>query len=148
MSERLAGLAILLVEDEAPLVRVLTLALAGEGATVHAAATLGEAYALLARERVDIAVLDLQLREERTDALAAALKARRLPFICSTGSTDRLPEVFADGLCLQVRKPFEVDELMRSLSVLHAAARRSRGRQDAPSEGLTVRRGEASRGAT
>ena len=82
----LAGKRILLVEDEFIVAAMLEDVLAGLGAVV-----IGPAYRLsdglrLAREEaIDVAVLDVNIEGERSDAIADALTERKIPFVLATG---------------------------------------------------------------
>jgi two-component SAPR family response regulator len=66
---------------------------------------------LLGRDRVDFAILDVNLGRERSTAVAEALRARRVPFALSTGYEGRqLPEeAFRDAQHLG--KPIDFQRL-------------------------------------
>jgi CheY-like chemotaxis protein len=85
MSE-IAGKRILVVEDEAIVAAMLEDMLIDLGASVVGPAlTIAKAWSLLASEEIDAAVLDVNVRGERIDAVADALRARGLPIVFATG---------------------------------------------------------------
>lgn len=84
----LAGCRILLVEDDAMIAMDLAQMLGAMGAeVVGPAATVQEALALIAeaRNRIDRAVLDINLRGEQGFVVADALAAAGVPFVFATG---------------------------------------------------------------
>ena len=115
----LTGRRVLVVEDEYLLARFLRELLEIWGATIFGpAATIEEALALLAQaDRVDFAMLDVNLRGATAFAVADALRARGIPFIFTTGYTpSTIPERYRDAAVL--RKPFSNAELARALLAL------------------------------
>jgi two-component SAPR family response regulator len=86
----LAGRRILIVEDEFLLAMELELLLLQRGClVVGPVSSVGHALALLHGEPPDAALLDVNLRGERATPVAAALQARRVPFVLITGYTRR-----------------------------------------------------------
>ena len=118
-----------LVVDDEPSIRLVCRAnLELEGHEVLEAHSLTTARATLEEEDVDLVVLDVHLRDERSDALVAECHARRppIPVVLVTGSVEvehaRLSE--PDAI---LPKPFELDQLLstvRELVHVHANARR------------------------
>ena len=87
----LAGKRILLVEDEYILAAELAQFLEKQGATVVGPfSSVQTALAALAREEVDGAVLDVNLRGERVYPVADELLARRIPIFFATGYDELL----------------------------------------------------------
>ncbi len=81
-----AGLRVLVVEDELVVALELEDLLTGLGyAVLGPASTVERALALLARERPDMALLDVNLNGERVTPVAEALRARGVPFVLVTG---------------------------------------------------------------
>ena len=79
------GPLILVVEDEFLLALDLELLLEGHGFRVLGpAATVAEALRLLAGETPDAALLDVNLRGEPVTPVAAALRARGVPFVLAS----------------------------------------------------------------
>lgn len=110
---------ILVVEDDDMLAESLGELLKGWGATVLGPkATTALALALLAQaERVDFAVVDLNLHGTTSFAVADALLARGIPFAFTTGyGNSSIPEPYRHAAVL--RKPFGRAELAKALGAL------------------------------
>jgi CheY-like chemotaxis protein len=74
-----------------------------------------EALRVLADERPDAAVLDVNLQGERVTPVAAALRERGIPFVLVSGyGSERLQEDALRG-APQLRKPVEGGRLARAL---------------------------------
>lgn len=112
----LDGLHILVVEDEFLVALELEQLLGGRGCqVVGPAASVARALALLGVERIDAAVLDVNVDGGRITPVAEALKAREIPFVLATGyGTSTFPE---PALCEapRVNKPVVESELMQVL---------------------------------
>jgi CheY-like chemotaxis protein len=112
----LAERHILVVEDDFFIADDLTDMLEAAGAeVVGPAASLAAAHALLARtERLDGAILDINLRGKMVFPLADALRERAIPFIFATGY-DRgvIPARFADVRACE--KPFSAEQIARAM---------------------------------
>ncbi|MGJ3261910.1 MAG: response regulator [Salinarimonas sp.] len=112
---------ILVVEDEYFIADDLAQALAAEGAEVIGpVGDPAEALDLIARERIDRAVLDINLRGELVFDVARALQARQVPFVFATGYGGN---VVPSGLTDVPRweKPFDATSLARWLATGLAA---------------------------
>lgn len=107
----LVGMRILVVEDEYYLADDLAGALRARGAeVVGPVGTLADAVAALGSQRIDRAVLDVNLRGEMSFPLAERLEAAGIPYVIATGySADTLPERFRDKPRLE--KPFRPETL-------------------------------------
>jgi two-component SAPR family response regulator len=82
----LAGLRILIVEDEFLLAMELEMLLQQRGCMVLGpVSSVGQALTMLDGEQPDIALLDVNLKGERATPVAAALQARGVPFVLITG---------------------------------------------------------------
>lgn len=104
---------VLVVEDEYFIADDLAQALAQEGIEVLGpVGDPAEALAIIERERIDRAVLDINLHGELVFEVARALKARGVPFIFATGYA---ANVVPNGLAEAPRweKPFDANELAR-----------------------------------
>ena len=104
---------ILIVEDE-PFIRLALEAMLPElGFEVAgSAAQISAALELIGRERIDGAILDVNLGLQRIDPVADVLAARACPFIFTTGySISGLPARHAGRAVLQ--KPFGLEQLAR-----------------------------------
>lgn len=112
----LAGLRILVVEDEFLVALELEQLLGGRGCRVIGpAASVARALALLGEERVDAAVLDVNVDGGRVTPVAEFLMAREIPFVLATGyGASTFPE---PALCEapRVKKPVLEAELLRVL---------------------------------
>ena len=118
-SAALQGHRVLVVEDEYYLADDLKRVLDRLGAQVLGpVATQEEALAHLAGPgRVDLAVLDINLRGEMAFPTADALADRGVPFVFATGyDVSALPPRHRDVAIVQ--KPFEPEALVRALPLL------------------------------
>jgi two-component system, OmpR family, KDP operon response regulator KdpE len=110
----------ILVVDDEPSIRLLcrvNLELAGY--EVLEADSLATVRATLAEEDVDVLVLDVHLRGERSDDLVAECHARRprLPVVLVTGSVDITNPSVSDADAI-LPKPFELDEFLKAVGEL------------------------------
>jgi CheY-like chemotaxis protein len=121
--DALADLRILIVEDEFLIAFMLTEMLIGARASVVGPArTKDQALMLAQSERLDGALLDVNLKGERSYAVAAELKRRGIPFVLVTGYGE------AHDACTDapiVCKPFTEDRLLLTLAKTIAAGARS-----------------------
>ncbi len=114
----LAGKRVLLVEDEFFIAEMTSELLLDFGMVV-----VGPAYDLatgldLARAyALDAAVLDMNLRGDRSDPIAATLAARGVPFVFVTGYASLADEAFAAPM---LGKPIDGRELQTALARLLA----------------------------
>ncbi len=120
----LVGRQILIVEDEYLLADDLVETLTAAGADIIGPIpSLDGAMALLDETaRIDAAVLDINLRGDKVFPLAAALEARDIPFVFSTGyDAWAIPEQFADRP--RIEKPIQGALLASTItSLLQPAA--------------------------
>lgn len=112
---RMAGRHVLVVEDEFFIADDLRTVLAKAGAdVVGPVPDAQQALRLVAERRVDLAVLDINLKGEKIFAVADALKARDIPFVFATGYDPAVvPERFHGVRRWQ--KPFNMAQLVASL---------------------------------
>lgn len=112
------GRRLLVVEDEYLIAASLARALEGRGAeVVGPAGSVRDALALVEAEgdRLDGAVLDINLRDERVYPVADALAARGVPFVFLTGYDARvIPDAHAG--VPRYEKPVSSALLSRMLS--------------------------------
>lgn len=104
-----------MVEDEYFIADDLAQALEEAGAAVIGpVSTSDEAFALLERERPDLAILDINLKGEVSFAVADELARRELPFVFATGyDSGAIPDRHAQRPRWQ--KPFRVAEMLAAL---------------------------------
>ncbi len=120
MHELLAGRRLLVVEDEMMVLMIIEDMLTELGCeSVTAASSVEEAVALVQAEVFDLAMLDMNLKGRRSDAVAAALASRGVPFVFSTGYTGR---DMADGVRGRplLTKPYQRKQLATALGALLA----------------------------
>ena len=123
------GRHVLVVEDDYFIAEDLAAAVAAGGDCVLGpVANAADALALIARrgQRIDAALLDIQLGEERSDVVADALAARRVAFAFVTGSRAGLAPRHAARPALD--KPFSYRGIAALLDRLAPMLRA----QDAP----------------
>jgi DNA-binding NarL/FixJ family response regulator len=119
-SERLRGRRIMIVEDEMLVAMELEALLVEQGCTVVGPApTIARALALLDEELPDAAILDVNLDGQTAAPVAAALSARGVPFVLSTGYSQTLQPEMQDAPRLD--KPVNHDKLVRVLAALFDA---------------------------
>lgn len=117
-----AGRKVLLVEDEALVAMLVEEALLEAGFQVIGhASSVREAMALLARERPDAVVLDLNLAGETALPVADALVASGIPYVIATGyGANGLPPAHRHAPVLT--KPYDPAMLASELGRLCRAA--------------------------
>lgn len=111
---------ILIVDDEAQILRFLGHALTAVGYDTCTASTGAEALAQVAAARPDLMVLDLDLPEMDGKAVIQALRARSdLPVIVSSARDQEMEKIMALDLGADdfVAKPFAIGELLARLRV-------------------------------
>jgi CheY-like chemotaxis protein len=113
----LAGVKVLVAEDEAVIALDLEETLRALGCAVCTATASGAALLeLVHRERPDVVPLDLGLADGFAGPLAEALRVEGMPFVLSTGYP---PELLDDPVLREVpvlRKPYGRAELTRALA--------------------------------
>jgi CheY-like chemotaxis protein len=119
----LEGRRILVVEDEAVVAAMIQDMLEDLGAQVIGPATsLGRGLALAGAESPDAAVLDVNLRGERIDPVAAVLRDRGVPLVFASGYGES--GISAGPREAVLEKPFKLDDLRDALlRVLASPAR-------------------------
>jgi DNA-binding NtrC family response regulator len=122
-----AAPARVLVVDDEPSIRLLCrVNLELEGHEVLEAHSLATARAVLDEDEIDVVVLDVHLRGERSDPLVDECHARdpAIPVVLVTGSVDITHPGLSDADAI-LPKPFELDRLLSTVSNLaHAHAHR------------------------
>jgi signal transduction histidine kinase/CheY-like chemotaxis protein len=127
----LAGVRVLVVEDEADARDLLRTVLERRGAAVETAATAGEGYEAFEREPPDVLVSDVGLPGESGYAFIARVRARpparggAVPALALTAYARREDRVRAlvAGFQAHVAKPVEPAELVQLIAELVARAR-------------------------
>lgn len=125
---------ILVVEDELFLAMELDAELRSQGYDVVGPAnTLEEAHALLAEARIDVAVLDANLRGQTPSTLAEELRRRGLPFLYLSGYDEAFIRAHLPEAPL-LSKPLQIDALARHLDELAGSAGEKADAQDQRSD--------------
>lgn len=121
MTSNLAGLRVLVVEDEMMVSMLIEDMLGDLGCkVVGPASRLDEALALAGEAEIDCAVLDVNLGGQSIFPLADLLRAKGAPFAFATGYGDAgLRDVDRGSPVLQ--KPFRETDLAHVLGLLKAA---------------------------
>jgi DNA-binding NtrC family response regulator len=113
--------------DDDPSIRLLCrINLELDGHEVIEADSLASARSTLAEKDVDVVVLDVHLRGERSDPLVAECHARRprLPVALVTGSIEITHPALSEADAI-LPKPFELDRLLSTVrNLAHAHANR------------------------
>ena len=107
---------ILVVEDEGLVAMVVEETLLDAGYDVAGPVdTTAKALALISNGRIDGAVLDVNLGNERVDPVAHRLAAKAIPFVFATGyaAVETLPEGFRDRIT--ILKPYTAAQLQHAL---------------------------------
>jgi DNA-binding response OmpR family regulator len=116
MTAELAGLRVLVVEDEFLVATLIEDMLTSAGCVVSGSIPrLAEALDAAHRGTFDAAVLDVNLAGDRIDPVADVLSGRNVPFVFVTGyTTGALPAVHAERprLC----KPFKMADLLDTVA--------------------------------
>ncbi len=111
--------AVLLIDDDASLRRVIEYSLLESGYTVHAAASGEEGLALLAKERCDAVVTDITMPGMSGMEVLARVRAADpgMPVIIITayGTIESAVEAMRQGAHDYITKPFNRDELRITL---------------------------------
>ncbi len=110
----LQGKHVLVVEDEVLLAMMLEDLFSEAGAhVVGPAATVEQAIALIASQDIDVALLDVCLRDQRSDPVAATLRQRGVPYVLATGYSNPHGAELASGPTL--RKPYHFEQVEAAL---------------------------------
>jgi len=106
---------VLVVEDESAILELITEMLADLSCTVVATASrLDDAVALAQEIDVDLAILDVRLQGQQSEAVARILQARGIPFIFATGY--RTSDIDAEFQAIPaLPKPFQTADLARAI---------------------------------
>jgi CheY-like chemotaxis protein len=118
----LAGKRILVVEDEALLAMTIEDVLADAGATVVGpASAVARALDLAADGPLDAALLDINLGDERSDAVAEMLRNRGVPVVLATG----YGSASVPGDTPVLAKPYREKQIVEALAAAIAQARKN-----------------------
>jgi DNA-binding response OmpR family regulator len=120
----LDGATVLILEDEPIIGLALEDILSREGAAVLHASRIEEADGMIVSERVDYAVLDVNVHGILSYDVAARLQDRGIPFIFATGYGDRShPAEFS--AVPTVAKPYSSQDIRSALEAVFVHPRAS-----------------------
>lgn len=129
---------VLLVDDEAPLRRVLERLLSHHGIHVIGAGSAETAYELLGSERPDAILLDIRLPTMSGLALYLAIVHRwprfdgRIAIMTGDADADEVRTWLEHHRCAVIRKPFNLQEVLDWLAVaVRVGEERQRGGAEA-----------------
>ncbi len=111
------AVTVLVVDDEAPLRRVLERSLARDGYRVLSVASAEEAYDLLGREQPDALLLDIHLPTMSGLSLYLAIKARwpqlqgRVAIMTGDAEAEEVGAWLEHNPCALIRKPFDLAQV-------------------------------------
>ena len=112
-SQALAGKRVFLAEDDPMILFVLEAVVEGLGCrVVGSAARVQDALMFLKANVVDIAVVDLSLADGFSDAVVAALTARRIPHVVTSGAPSA---ACGPNGGIFLRKPYTERDLHKAL---------------------------------
>jgi CheY-like chemotaxis protein len=116
--KRLSGKAVLIVEDNFLVAEDLRSAVEQAGGTIIGpVADASRALEVAKKEQIDVALLDVGLRDQSSSAVARALAFRLIPFILITGYVrDALPPDMENALYLA--KPVMSDAVLNLITAL------------------------------
>lgn len=123
-----AGLALLIVEDDDDSRELLEMFLSGQGAQVRAVASAADARAAIAEQVPDVLLADITLPDESGFDFVGALRAdpltSRIPAIAMTGHTDAESRrrALVAGFHDLVTKPLDIRSLASAVATLAAAS--------------------------
>ncbi|SEO93784.1 Response regulator receiver domain-containing protein [Rhodospirillales bacterium URHD0017] len=111
----MTGTRVLVVEDESLLAETLCDLMRDGGCEpVGPAATVAEALRLIEQGGIDVALLDIRLKQETSFAVAYALRQRGIPWLFLTSyAQHQLPDDLGDALL--VEKPFSPPALIETV---------------------------------
>jgi DNA-binding NtrC family response regulator len=117
MDKLLSGRRVLVVEDEMLILLMTEGMLADLGCeSLTTAATVDQALALIDAYIFDVAILDMDLKGNKSHAVADALAARGVPFVFATGHSGVMR--IADRNRPVLKKPFQYEKLVEILARL------------------------------
>ena len=122
---------VLVIDDDEATIDMIRMGLEADGMRVFGASDGGEGIAVLARERVDVVVLDIVM--PRVDGWMALMDIRNnpatseVPVIMLTAKTQDLAKIlaFKQGVQQYVTKPFNIMELAARVESLARGRRRA-----------------------
>jgi DNA-binding NtrC family response regulator len=115
---------VMVIDDDAAVREILTLALQAEGYAVESARDGAEGLEMLERRRADVVIVDMRMPEV-DGARFCRQYADRLgggPVILMTAMTGRPTSTDLPGVVEAITKPFDLDEVLDTVARVIAAA--------------------------
>ena len=113
----LAGLVVLIVEDNMIIALDAEQIMIEHGAArVLTAASVGEARRTLQQNKIDVALLDVNLGPETSFPLAGDLNARSVPYVFVTGYGEQIDYPDEARGARAIKKPFAGDQLLSAIA--------------------------------
>ena len=110
----LAGLSVLIVEDDCIIATDLSETLHMAGAQVIGPApTISDAIRLIDEDGIDAAVVDFRLGAETTNLIALQLAEKSIPYFFHSGSCEEVLKVFPGTKI--IKKPSRPDEIVEAV---------------------------------
>ncbi len=127
---------VLVVDDEPAICKALTIALQRAGYDVRAAQSGDSALAMLAKEHIDVLLIDLRIPDTRGDVVfelaAASHPHLRHQTLFMTGDiSERASRLVASCRCPLLKKPFELRAMLDAVDALAPRQRRDARDQSA-----------------
>ena len=122
----LAGLLILIVEDEVMVAMMLEDMLRDFGCSVALAASIGEALEFVRENTPDGVLLDMNIHGRKTVAVAEELANHSVPFLLVTGYGVRESDPPVIKAAPRLQKPFDENALGRRMAEVFGARRHVR----------------------
>ena len=114
-AKALAGLHILVVEDEVMVAMMLEDMLQEFGCSVEVASRIEEAWALLGKRTPEGVLLDMNVHGQKTVAIAEELVRVSVPFLLVTGYGVADGDTPVIKTAPRLQKPFDEDDLERRM---------------------------------
>jgi DNA-binding response OmpR family regulator len=129
---RIQAVRVLIVDDEAPICRAVSLALQQAAYEVKTARSGEAALSLLKAEHFDVLILDLRIPDERGDVIfefaAGEQPHLRYSSLFLTGDiSDQAAKLMAACKVPVLLKPFELDDLLHAVGSLAPRAQDAAG---------------------
>ena len=125
-AKTLAGLFILVVEDEVLIAMMLEDMLQDLGCSVALAGSIDEALSLIRETTPDGVLLDMNIHGQKTVAVAEELVSRSVPFLLVTGYGAADGDPLVIKAAPRIQKPFSEEILSRRMEEVFIPPKRNR----------------------
>ena len=114
--KRMAGMRILVLEDEPIIAMALEDAIAEADAFPLVAGSIEEAERIISQQQVDIAVLDVNIHGRQSYCIAVDLGRRGIPFVFASGYGNTVHPPQFSGVPT-VGKPYQIASIAEALAL-------------------------------